>query len=43
MIRSRTNRPGTREAFLYAFDPLELDGHDLRDESWHVRPAPLNK
>ena len=39
MIRSRTNRHGTREAFLHAFDPLELDGHDLRDESWHVRPA----
>ena len=43
MIRSRTNRLGTREAFLYAFDPLELDGHDLRDESCHVRQAALNK
>jgi ATP-dependent DNA ligase len=43
MIRSRTNRLGTREAFLYAFDPLELHGHDLRDESCHVRQAALNK
>jgi ATP-dependent DNA ligase len=43
MIRSRTNRHGTREAFLYAFDPLELDGHDMRDESRRVRPAALNK
>ena len=43
MIRSRTNLHGTREAFLYAFDPLELDDHDPRDESWHMRPAALNK
>jgi hypothetical protein len=43
MIRSRTNRHGSREAFLYASDLLELDGHNLRDEFWHVRPAALNK
>jgi len=30
-------RRGSREAFLYAFDLLELDGHDLRRESWTVR------
>src|SRR5262245_21538505 len=43
MIRSRTNRHGLREAFLYAFNLLELDGHDLRDESYHVRQAAFNK
>ena len=42
-MRACLSRNGTREAFLYAFDPLELDGHDLRDESCHVRQAALNK
>jgi bifunctional non-homologous end joining protein LigD len=30
-------RKGSREAFLYAFDLLELDGTDLRREPWETR------
>jgi ATP-dependent DNA ligase len=30
-------RRGSREAFLYAFDILELDGKDLRAERWDTR------
>ena len=30
-------RKGSRDAFLYAFDLLELDGHDLRREPWETR------
>ena len=32
---------GSREAFLYAFDLLELDGADLRREPWETRRARL--
>jgi len=34
---------GAPEAFLYAFDLLELDGRDLRDEPWHVRRTALSQ
>src|SRR6516164_5211048 len=30
-------RRGSREAFLYAFDLLELDGQDLRGKRWDTR------
>jgi len=30
---------GSRDAFLYAFDLLEIDGEDLRRCEWHVRRA----
>src|SRR5262245_2599924 len=30
-----------RDAFLYAFDLLEIDGEDLRPYEWHVRRATL--
>jgi bifunctional non-homologous end joining protein LigD len=32
-------RRGSHEAFLYAFDLLELDGQDLRGERWDDRRA----
>ena len=31
-LRAAVGRTGSRDAFLYAFDLLELDGHDLRRE-----------
>jgi ATP-dependent DNA ligase len=34
-------RHGSREAFLYAFDLLELDGQDLRGKRWDARRAAL--
>ena len=38
VLRRRRNEP---EAFLYAFDLLELDGDDLRREPIEVRKATL--
>jgi bifunctional non-homologous end joining protein LigD len=35
------SRNGAPEAFLYAFDLLELDGRDLRNEPWARRRALL--
>jgi bifunctional non-homologous end joining protein LigD len=32
---------GSRDAFLYAFDVLEIDGEDMRPYEWHVRRATL--
>jgi ATP-dependent DNA ligase len=40
MLRHRRNE---RSVFLYAFDLLELDGHDLRREPIEVRKAELKK
>jgi bifunctional non-homologous end joining protein LigD len=40
-MRACFSRQGTREAFLYAFDLLELDGRDLRNEPWARRRATL--
>lgn len=35
------SRGGSRAVFLYGFDLLELDGHDLRREPWEIRRATL--
>jgi bifunctional non-homologous end joining protein LigD len=35
------SRMGAPEAFLYAFDVLELNGRDLRNESWAQRREAL--
>jgi bifunctional non-homologous end joining protein LigD len=35
------HKKGSRDAFLYAFDVLELDGRDLRREPWEARRATL--
>jgi bifunctional non-homologous end joining protein LigD len=40
-LRAAVSRRGSREAFLYAFDLLELDGWDLRQEPWESRRAAL--
>ena len=40
-MRACFSRNGAPEAFLYAFDLLELDGRDLRDEPWARRRALL--
>jgi ATP-dependent DNA ligase len=36
-MRACFSRNGAPEAFLYAFDLLELDGRDLRNEPWARR------
>jgi bifunctional non-homologous end joining protein LigD len=36
-LRAAMGRKGSRQAFLYAFDLLELDGQDLRREPWEAR------
>jgi bifunctional non-homologous end joining protein LigD len=40
-LRAAVRRLGSRDAFLYAFDLLEIDGEDLRRYEWHVRQATL--
>jgi bifunctional non-homologous end joining protein LigD len=40
-LRAAIGRLGSRDAFLYAFDLLEIDGEDLRPYEWHVRRATL--
>jgi bifunctional non-homologous end joining protein LigD len=40
-LRAAVGRMGSRDAFLYAFDLLEIDGKDLRRYEWHVRRATL--
>ncbi len=40
-LRAALGRKGSRQAFLYAFDLLELDGIDLRREPWETRRATL--
>ncbi len=40
-LRAAVGRMGSRDAVLYAFDLLELDGHDLRREPWEVRRETL--
>ena len=42
-MRACFSRQGAPEAFLYAFDMLELDGRDLRTESWARRRAALEQ
>ena len=40
-LRTAVGRMGSRDAFLFAFDLLEIDGTDLRRDSWEVRRATL--
>jgi ATP-dependent DNA ligase len=40
-MRAVFGRQGSREALLYAFDLLELDGRDLRGETWARRRTEL--
>jgi bifunctional non-homologous end joining protein LigD len=40
-LRAAVGRLGSRDAFLYAFDLLEIDGQDLRPEPWDVRRETL--
>jgi bifunctional non-homologous end joining protein LigD len=40
-LRAAVGRKGSREAFLYAFDLLEIDGRDLRRDAWETRRATL--
>jgi bifunctional non-homologous end joining protein LigD len=40
-LRAAVGRLGSRDAFLYAFDLLELDAEDLRRCEWAVRRATL--
>jgi bifunctional non-homologous end joining protein LigD len=40
-LRACFSRHGAPEAFLFAFDLLELDGRDLRNEPWARRRATL--
>ena len=42
-MRACFSRQGASEAFLYAFDVLELDGRDLRHESWARRRAAASR
>jgi bifunctional non-homologous end joining protein LigD len=42
-MRAVFARHGSHEALLYAFDLLELDGRDLRNEPWHVRRTALTQ
>jgi bifunctional non-homologous end joining protein LigD len=37
LLRAALGRSAKREVFLYAFDLLELDGHDMRREPWSDR------
>src|SRR5262245_12415048 len=41
LLRAAVGRLGSREAFLYAFDLLEINGDDLRPEPWQVRRETL--
>jgi bifunctional non-homologous end joining protein LigD len=43
LLRAAVGRKGSRAAFLYAFDLLELDGTDRRRESWNARRAALTR
>jgi bifunctional non-homologous end joining protein LigD len=40
-LRAAVGRLGSRDASLYAFDLLEINGTDLRRDAWHVRQATL--
>jgi bifunctional non-homologous end joining protein LigD len=43
LLRAAVGRKGSRDAFLYAFDLLELDGQDLRHWPWETRRARLKR
>ena len=40
-LRAALAGSGSRDAFLYGFDLLELDGEDLRRHPWEIRRATL--
>jgi bifunctional non-homologous end joining protein LigD len=40
-MRAAVGRLGSRDAFLYAFDLLEINGEDLRRYEWQVRRGTL--
>jgi bifunctional non-homologous end joining protein LigD len=40
-LRVAVGRLGSRDAFLYAFDLLEINGENIRPYEWHVRRATL--
>ena len=42
-MRAVFSRKGSPDVFLYAFDVLELDGRDLRAQSWEARRALLTQ
>ena len=42
-MRACFSRYGAPEAFLYAFDVLELDGQDLRTKPWAGRRKALSR
>jgi bifunctional non-homologous end joining protein LigD len=42
-MRGMFSRKGSLDVFLYAFDVLELDGRDLRPQSWDARRALLTQ
>jgi bifunctional non-homologous end joining protein LigD len=42
-MRAVFSRKGSPDVFLYAFDVLELDGRDLRAQSWDARRALLTQ
>jgi ATP dependent DNA ligase domain len=42
-LRAALGRSGSGQAFLYAFDLLELDGQDLRSRPWQVRREVLTR
>jgi bifunctional non-homologous end joining protein LigD len=43
LLRAAVGRKGSRNAFLYAFDVLELDGVDLSRELWDERRKVLDR
>jgi ATP-dependent DNA ligase len=42
-MRAVFSRKGSPDAFLYAFDVLELDGRDLRAQRWDARRVTLTQ
>jgi ATP-dependent DNA ligase len=42
-MRAVFGREGSPDVFLYAFDVVEMDGHDLRPQRWDARRALLTQ
>ena len=42
-MRAVFGRKGSPDVFLYTFDVLEMDGHDLRAQSWDTRRSLLTQ
>jgi hypothetical protein len=43
LFAALARRGGSRAAFLYAFDLIEVEGDDMRAQTWEVRRATLTK